>query len=107
MIELLTKFGMVALSVALAVWAITVVPLLAGSAEPLQGALSIGFGVLILGGLVAVHRGLRGGRVAVAVGALFCGFLVVWLVIPAIAAIAIVIWLLATRDLERVPPQTA
>jgi len=107
MIELLKKYGMAALAVALAVWAITVVPLLAGSPDRLQGALSIGFGLLILGGLVAMRRGLRGGRVAVAVGALFTGFLVVWLVIPAIAAIAIVIWLLATRDLEHVPPQPA
>jgi hypothetical protein len=104
MIELLKKYGMVALAVALSVWAITVVPVLAGSDEWLQGAVSIGFGLLILGGLTAMHRGLRGGRAAVAVGALLTGLLVVWLVIPAIAAVAIVIWLLATRDLEQVPP---
>lgn len=107
MIEPLKKYGMVALAIALAVWAITVVPILAGSAEWLQGALSIGFGLLILGGLIAMHRGLRGGRAAVAVGALFTGLLVVWLVIPAIVAVAIVIWLVATRDLERAPPHPA
>ncbi len=107
MIDLLKKYGMIALAVALAVWAITVVPVLAGSAERLQGAFSIGFGLLILCGLIAMHRGVRGGRAAVAVGSLLTGFLVVWLVVPAIAAVAIVIWLYATRNLARVPPQPA
>jgi hypothetical protein len=67
----------------------------------------VAFGLLILGGLVAVHRGLRGGRVAVAVGAVGTGLIAVWLVLPAMAAVAIVIWLYATRDGRQAPPLPA
>ena len=77
MIELLKKYGMVALAVALAVWAIC------GGADARRlgrtcfkiARLNRSFGLLILGGLIAMHRGLRGGRAAVAVGALLTGLL--------------------------------
>ncbi len=105
--ELLKKHGMVALTVALGVWAIAVAPILIGSDNWLQVAVSISFGLLILGGLIGVQRGLTGGRLAVAVGAIGTGLLVVWLVVPAIAAIAIVIWLYATRKVQAAPPQPA
>jgi VIT1/CCC1 family predicted Fe2+/Mn2+ transporter len=107
MTELLKKHGMTALAIALGVWATTVVPILIGSDDRLQAAVSVAFGLLILGGLVAVHRGLRGGRVAVAVGAVGTGLIAVWLVLPAMAAVAIVIWLYATRDGRQAPPLPA
>jgi hypothetical protein len=101
------KHGMVALAVALGGWATIVVPILIGSDDWLQAAASVALGFLILGGLVAVRRGLRGGRVAVAVGAIGTGLIAVWLVVPALAAVAIVIWLFATRDGRGAPPLPA
>jgi VIT1/CCC1 family predicted Fe2+/Mn2+ transporter len=106
--ERLKKNGMVALAVGLGVWAVAVVPVLVGSEDWLQVAVSVFFGLLILGGLVAVHRGLTGGRLAVSIGAIGTGLLVVWLVVPAVIAIAIVIWLYATRKVQpATPPQPA
>lgn len=107
MSELLKKHGMAALAVALGIWAAAAVPILIGSDDRLQLAVSASFGLLILGGLIAVQRGFRGGRVAVAVGAIGTGLMTVWLVLPLLAAIAVVIWLLATRDVRRVPPLPA
>lgn len=107
MLELLKKHGMVALAVALGVWSITVVPLFVGSGDPVQGAVSISLGLLILGGLIAMQRGARGGRLAVASGAIGNGLLAVWLIVPPIAAVAIVLWLFATRDARQAPPQPA
>jgi len=105
--ELLKKHGMVALAVALGVWATTVVPILVGSDDWLQVGVSVSFGLLILGGLIAMHRGLRGGRVAVALGAIGTGMMTLWLVVPTIATVAILIWLYATRDVRQVPPLPA
>ena len=65
------------------------------------------FGLLILGGLIAMHRGIRGGRVAVALGAIGTGMMTLWLVLPTIATVAILIWLYATRDVRQVPPLPA
>ena len=105
--EQLKKTGMIALAVALGVWAVAVVPVLIGSEDWPQVAVSVFFGLLILGGLVAIHRGLTGGRLAVSVGAIGTGLLAAWLVVPAIVAIAIVIWLYATRKAPPPPPQPA
>lgn len=114
MIGLLKKHGMVALTVALGVWATTVVPVLVllddtadGGAYSLYGAGSIAFGLLILGGLVAMRRGLRGGRTALALGAIATGIVVWWFVIPAITAVAILVWLYVPRRVRRAPVQPA
>ena len=114
MIGLLKKHGMVSLTVALGVWATTVVPILVALDDEatsgdrwLQGAVSFALGLLILGGLIAMRRGLRGGRTAVALGAIGTGILVIWLVIPAVAAVAILVWLYVPRRLRQAPAQPA
>jgi hypothetical protein len=104
---LLKKHGMVALAVALGVWSIAVAPILIGSDDRTQVIVSISFGLLLLGGLVALHRGLRGARAAIAVGAIGAGLLAIWLVLPAVAGVAILIWLYETRESRQAPPQPA
>lgn len=114
MIGLLKKHGMVALTVALGAWATAGLPIVVGfddttdaGAYWLYGAGSFAFGLLILGGLIAMRRGLRGGRTAVALGAIATGIVVWWLVIPAVAAVAILVWLYVPRRLRRAPAQPA
>jgi hypothetical protein len=108
MVALLKKYGMVALAVALGVWATTIgVVLVVSGDDRAQGAVAISLGLLILGGLAAMHRGLRGARATIAVGAVGAGLISVWVVIPPIAAVAILVWLYETRELRQVPPQPA
>ena len=107
MIDLVKKHGLMALAVALGVWAAAVVPILIGSDDSIQVAVSVVFGLLILGGLILMHRGVRGARLAVAAGAIGTGLLTVWLVLPPIAAVAVVIWLVATRESRQPLPQPA
>ena len=75
MIGLLKKHGMVALTVAFGVTMTSLAVAVAafGDVERLQAALLFVAGLLVLGGVVAMHRGLRGGRPAVALGAIVPG----------------------------------
>lgn len=111
MIGLLKKHGMVALTVALGVWAISMPVVVAFDHEAdvgwrwLYGGVSFGFGLLILGGLIARRRGLRGGGTVLALGVIGTGFWWAWLVIPPIVAVAILAWLYVPRLLRRAPAQ--
>ena len=101
------KQGLIGLAVALGVWAAAVVPMLIGSDDSVQVVVSVVFGLLILGGLVLMHRGVRGARLAVAAGAVGTGLMTLWLVLPPIAAVAVVIWLYATRKSRHPLPEPA
>ena len=103
--------GMVALTGALGIASIVLATVAAlGSvgdgAGPLQVATLLAAGFLVLGGLLAMHRGLRGGRVAVALGTIVPGALLVWTVFMPLVAFGILIWLFARRDPQRDPVPT-
>ena len=59
--------------------------------------------LLILGGLLAMHQGVRGGRVAVGLGTIVPGALLVWTIVAPVTSLAILIWLVAGRQPRRVP----
>lgn len=109
MIGLLKKHGMVALTVALGVMtaSLAIVGEAFGDVERSQVAALFVAGLLILGGLVAMRSGLRGGRMAVALGAIVPGMLLVWTIIVPIITLAILIWLFAGREPRRAPVQPA
>ena len=65
--------------------------------ERAQGGLLVVAGLLILGGLVAMHRGVRGARGIVALGTIVPATLGVWTVILPLVAIAIFAWLIISR----------
>ena len=64
-------------------------------------------GILILGGLIAMRRGLRGGRTAVALGSIAPGIVFYWMIIAPIITLAILVWLYAGRQPGRAPVQPA
>lgn len=108
-IDLLKKHGMMALTGALGVLTISLAIAAAAfdDIEPSQVAILFVAGLLILGGLVAMRRGLRGGRTAVALGAIVPGALLVWTVILPIVTLAVLIWLFAGRRPHPAPAQPA
>lgn len=109
MIELLKKHGMAALTVAFGVTmtSLAVAVTAFGDVERLQTALLFAAGLLVLGGVVAMHRGLRGGRPAVALGAIVAGLMLVWSVVTPIVSLVILVWLVAGRQTARAPMQPA
>jgi hypothetical protein len=109
MIELLKKHGMTALTVAFGV-ATTVLAVTVAAfrdVEQLQAAILFVGGLLVLGGMAAMRRGLRGGRPAVAIGAIVPALLLVWTVVVPIVSLVILVWLFAGRQPERAPIQPA
>lgn len=109
MIELLKSYGMVALTGALGVatTSLAIAVAIFGDAEHLQAALLFVAGLLMQGGLVAMRRGLRGGRIAVALGTIVPGLAGAWTVILPIVTLAILIWLFGGFELRRAPVQQA
>ena len=109
MARLMKNYGMVALTLALGVFTISIsigaVAFDAGARW--QAATLFVAGLLMLGGLIAVRSGLRGGRPAVALGAIVPGLLGVWTVVLPIVTLAILIWLYAPSQLRREPIQPA
>ncbi len=109
MARLMKNYGMVALTLALGVFAISIsigVFALDGDRR-MQGAILFVAGILMLGGLIAIRSGVRGGRPAIALGAIVAGLLGVWTVILPIVALAILIWLYAPSQLRREPVRPA
>jgi hypothetical protein len=109
MIGLLKRHGMMALTVALGVLTISLAIAAAafGDVQRSQVAAMLVAGLVLLGGLVAMRRGLRGGRTAVALGAIVPGALLVWTVILPIVTLAVLIWLFAGRRPHPAPAQPA
>lgn len=109
MTRLMKNYGMVVLTLALGVFTISIsIGVMAfDDGRRLQGAILFVAGLLLLGGLIAVQSGLRGGRPAVALGAIVPGLLGVWTVILPIVTLAILIWLFAPSRLHREPMQPA
>ena len=109
MARLMKNYGMVALTLALGVFTISIsIGVVAfGTGGHWQAATLFVAGLLMLGGLIAVRSGLRGGRPAVALGATVPGLLGVWTVIVPIVTLAILIWLYAGRQPRRAPAQPA
>jgi hypothetical protein len=109
MARLMKSYGMVALTLALAVSTISIsIGVMAfDGGRRWQAAILLVAGLLILGGLLAVRRGLGTGRPAVALGAIVPGLLGVWTVILPIVSLAILIWLYAPSQLRREPMRPA
>ena len=107
MARLIKNYGMVALTLALGGFTISIGVLAFGAGERLQAATLLIAGILMLGGLIAVRSSLRGGRPAVALGAIVPGLLGVWTVVLPIVTLAILIWLYAPSQLRREPIQPA
>ncbi len=109
MTRLMKNYGMVVLTLALGIVTISIsVGVMAfDDGKRLQGAILFVAGLLLLGGLVAVRRGLRGGRAAVALGAIVPGLLGIWTIILPIVTLAILAWLYAGREPRRSPAQPA
>ena len=106
MIELLKNNGMAALTGALGVACVSLaiaVVAADGSVERSQAATLFVAGLLILGGLVAMHRSVRGGRAAVALGTIVPGALLVWTIVVPIISLAILVWLVAGRQPRQLP----
>jgi hypothetical protein len=109
MMQLLQKHGMAALTVAFGVTmtSLAVALTAVGDVERSQCAILFVAGLLVLGGMIAVHRGLRGGRPAVALGAIVAGLMLVWSVVTPIVSLVILVWLVAGRQPARAPIQPA
>lgn len=109
MARLMKNYGMVALTLALALFTISIsIGVVAfDDGKRWQAAILFVGGILMLGGLIAVRSGLRGGRPAVALGAIVPGLLGVWTVVLPIVTLAILIWLYAPSQLRREPIQPA
>lgn len=113
MIGLLKNNGMVALTGALGVTttSLAIGAAVFGDVEAAGGRWLVAIfflaGPLILGGLIAVRRGLRGGRLAVALGTIVPGIGFYWTVIMPIVTLAILIWLFGGFQLRRSPVQPA
>jgi hypothetical protein len=109
MARLMKNYGMVVLTLALGVFTISIsIGVMAfDGGRRWQGAILFVAGLLMLGGLIAVRNGLRGGRPAVALGAIVPGLLGVWTVILPIVTLAILIWLYAPSQLRREPLRPA
>jgi len=90
--------GMVALTSVVGIGAVALG--IAGTAfsdvERAQGGLIVVAGLLILGGLVAMRRGVRGARGIVAVGTIVPAALTIWTIVTPLIAIAICAWLLVS-----------
>ena len=71
-----------------------------GTARATLGLLFVA-GLLALGGVIAMHRGLRGGRPAVALGAIVPGLMLVWSIVMPIVSLVIPVWVFAGRQPER------
>ena len=67
-----------------------------GDGEQAQGGLIVVAGFVILGGLVAMSRGVRGARGIVAVGTIVPAALTIWSIVTPLIAIAICAWLLVS-----------
>jgi hypothetical protein len=95
MIGLLKQNGMFAFAGAFGVTVASLAVVIAsvGDVELLQTAIMFVAGLLVVVGLVAVRRGLPGGRPAVALGAIVPGLLLVWTVVMPIVSLTILIWL--------------
>lgn len=108
-IGLLKRHGMAALTAALGAMtaSLAIVGEAFGDVERSQVAALFVAGLLILGGQAAMRGYLRGGRIAVALGAIVPGMLLVWTIIMPIITLAILIWLYAGREPERAPVQPA
>jgi hypothetical protein len=61
----------------------------------------------MLGGMIAMHRSVRGGRPTVALGETVPGLLLVWAVVAPMVSLVILVWLVGGRQLRRVPVQPA
>lgn len=110
MIGILKNNGMVALTGALGVACVSLaIAVVAAdrSVERSQAATVFVAGLLILGGLVAMHRSVRGSRAAVALGTIVPGALLAWTIIAPITSLAILIWLVARRQPRRGLPEPA
>lgn len=109
MMELLKKHGMTALTVVFGVTmtSLAIAVTAYGDVERAQTALLFAAGLLVLGGMVAVHRGVRGGRPAIAVGVIVAGLMLVWTVVTPIVSLVILVWLVAGRQPARAPIQPA
>ena len=109
MARLMKSYGMVALTLALGVFTISIsIGVMAfDGGRRWQAAMLFVAGLLILGGLVAMRSGLRGGRTAVALGAIAPGLVGVWTVILPIVTLAVLIWLYAPSQLRREPMRSA
>ena len=109
MARLMKNYGMVALTLALALLTISIsIGVVAfDDGKRWQAAILFVGGLLMLGGLIAVRSGFRGGRPAVALGAIVPGLLGVWTVVLPIVTLAILIWLYAPSQLRREPIQPA
>jgi hypothetical protein len=109
MARLMKSYGMVALTLALGVFTISIsIGVMAfDGGRRWQAAILFVAGLLMLGGLLAVRSGLGGGRPAVALGAIVPGLLGVWTVILPIVSLAILIWLYAPSQLRREPMRSA
>ncbi len=109
MARLMKNYGMVVLTLALGAFTISIsIGVMAfDGGRRLQGAILFVAGLLMLGGLIAVRNRLRGGRPAVALGAIVPGVLGVWTVILPIVTLAILVWLYAPSQLRREPLRPA
>ena len=109
MTRLMKSYGMVALTLALGVFTISLsIGVMAfDGGRRWQAAILLVAGLLMLGGLLAVRSGVAGGRPAVALGAIVPGLLGVWTVILPIVSLAILVWLYAPSQLRREPLRPA
>jgi hypothetical protein len=109
MFGLFKSYGMIALTLALGVATISLAILgeAVGDIERSQVATLLVAGLLILGGMAVMRRGVRGGRIAVALGAIVPGLLMIWTVIMPIVTLAILFWLLDGRQVRQAPTQPA
>jgi hypothetical protein len=109
MARLMKNYGMIALTVALGVFTISIAigAVAFSGVERWQAAILFVAGLLMLGGLIAIRSGLRSGRPAVALGAIVPGLLGVWTVILPLVTLAVLIWLYAPSQLRREPIRPA
>ena len=89
MIALTSVVGIAAVALGIALTAF-------GDGEQAQGGLIVVAGFVILGGLVAMSRGVRGARGIVAVGTIVPAALTIWSIVTPLIAIAICAWLLVS-----------
>jgi len=113
MLNSVKKYGMVAVAVSLGVWLLSMATLAAFDANLSTAGrvawpfASVAAGLLVLIGVLGLRRGWPRSRAVLSVGAVAGGLFSMWAIVPAVAAVAILIWLYAPRRLRRVPTQPA
>ncbi|HLB04487.1 MAG TPA: hypothetical protein VJK66_05655 [Gaiellaceae bacterium] len=107
MLSMTKKHGMIALTGALGLWYLFIAvtaPLsgddwTGGTREMLTFGLVCGIAaILVFTGLVRLRKSKRWARTMLGIGAVMGAVFTFWIVVPVVAALAILIWLLVTRE---------